>query len=224
MGDPPFDLSKFDPSTLDLSHLDRREQNRIRAGQYDNRELSLLLQKKNPWTRSGKPEPLRPNLPKAIDPRPPTETPKPARESSSENKKAERRLEFFTDPKTGKTQMVLRTGDEPTAKPSHAQTTGQKIRKLCEAVFGVVAVIFGTQITSSVVSLVVLMFGWGLLTALIWELNLFNAKTRTSRAAIGAILTVILGGVLYVAYRVSRPAPSAPPLTRTELHEELQGS
>jgi hypothetical protein len=108
-------------------------------------------------------------------------------------------------------------------KSPAGQTTGQKIRRLGEAVLGVVAVIFGTQITSPIVSLIVLVFGWALLTALIWELNLFNARTKPRRAVINAILTVMLGAVLCVAYRVSRPAPSPPPLTRTELHEELQG-
>jgi hypothetical protein len=84
--DPPFDLSKFDPSTLDLSHLRSEERNRIQAGGYDNRELSLLLRKQNPWTKTGKPEPLPspPSQPKEdaeapIDftstrkPKPPTE-------------------------------------------------------------------------------------------------------------------------------------------------------
>ncbi len=56
--DPPFDLSKFDPSTLDLSHLHPAEQNRIKARQYESWELSLLLQRQNPWTKSGKPKPL----------------------------------------------------------------------------------------------------------------------------------------------------------------------
>jgi hypothetical protein len=56
--EPPFDLSRFDPSSLDLSHLDQRERNRIKARQYEPRELSLLLQWQNPWTKSGKPKPL----------------------------------------------------------------------------------------------------------------------------------------------------------------------
>jgi hypothetical protein len=64
----PFDLSKFDPSTIDLSFLRPEEQNRIRAHQYDSRELSLLLQRKNPWTRSGKPEPLPSPMPLASTP------------------------------------------------------------------------------------------------------------------------------------------------------------
>ena len=61
-GDEPrnslFDLSKFDPSSIDLSHLHPGEQNRIRARQFNTKELSLLLNRQNPWTRSGKPQPL----------------------------------------------------------------------------------------------------------------------------------------------------------------------
>jgi hypothetical protein len=67
----PFDLANFDPSSIDLSHLDWRERNRIKARQYDSRELSLLLQRQNPWTKSGKPKPL----PSEADP-PPRELPR----------------------------------------------------------------------------------------------------------------------------------------------------
>src|SRR6266850_153113 len=58
MADPPFDLSKFDPSSLDLSHLHPAEQNRIRNRQFTSQELSLLLSGQNPWTESGKPNPF----------------------------------------------------------------------------------------------------------------------------------------------------------------------
>ncbi|HKO42185.1 MAG TPA: hypothetical protein VJU84_02765 [Pyrinomonadaceae bacterium] len=58
MADPPFDLSKFDPSSLDLSHLHEGEQNRIRNRQLSTQEISLLLSGQNPWTKSGKPNPL----------------------------------------------------------------------------------------------------------------------------------------------------------------------
>src|ERR1051326_1445668 len=64
----PFDLSKFDPSTIDLSFLRPEEQNRIRAHQYDSRELSLLLQRKNPWTRAGPPAPSPSPTPRATTP------------------------------------------------------------------------------------------------------------------------------------------------------------
>src|SRR5437870_3351504 len=53
-----FDLSSFDPSTIDLSHLHPAEQDRIRRREFNERELSLLLTRQNPWTKSGKPKPL----------------------------------------------------------------------------------------------------------------------------------------------------------------------
>jgi hypothetical protein len=55
---------KFDPCDLpDISHLHEGDQNRIRAGGYDARELGLLQQGQNPWTKSGKPEPLKKGKP-----------------------------------------------------------------------------------------------------------------------------------------------------------------
>jgi hypothetical protein len=57
-----MDLSKLDLSQFDLSHLHPGERNRIKARQFTARELSALLINQNPWTKSGKPEPLRLSL------------------------------------------------------------------------------------------------------------------------------------------------------------------
>jgi len=58
MADTPFDLSKFDPSSLDLSHLVPAERDRILRREFYSQEVALLLDRKNPWTKSGKPAPL----------------------------------------------------------------------------------------------------------------------------------------------------------------------
>jgi hypothetical protein len=80
MNDPSFDLSKFDPSTLDLSHLHQGERDRIKNRQFDSRELSLLLSGQNPWTKSGKPQPL-PSTPR------PLKEPKAEETDSAEDRK-----------------------------------------------------------------------------------------------------------------------------------------
>lgn len=63
----PFDLSRFDPSTLDLSHLHPFERDRVLRREFYPQEIALLLDRKNPWTESGKPKPLPAQPPKSIE-------------------------------------------------------------------------------------------------------------------------------------------------------------
>ena len=56
-------------------------------------------------------------------------------------------------------------------------TTFQKLRRLAEGLFGLVIVVIGLQVSSVGLSLSLLVFGWALLVALVWELSLFD-ETR----------------------------------------------
>lgn len=66
------DSTKLDPSNLpfDYSHLHEGERNRIKAGQYDQRETLALLRDENPWPN--------PYPPKKDDTSTPEDIPKPA--------------------------------------------------------------------------------------------------------------------------------------------------
>lgn len=249
--EPPFDLSRFEPSTLDLSHLHPAERNRILRREFYPQEVALLLDRKNPWTDSGKPEPLPPQPPKPIEiPEIPEDKSKPEKPKRTEVRVvpvSERsnahhvQLVPINEAREGSEDIIREDGYtdkqvkeyfakkyEPLAPPAPPtkrrkklpeRTTSRKLRLFAEALFGIGVGVGGTQIKSTALSLFLILIGWGLVTAAIWELNFLENKRQWQQRILNSLLMLLAGAVLFGIWWGARPEPG---LTRKDVEEVIR--
>ncbi|MDQ1638725.1 MAG: hypothetical protein QOF62_2064 [Pyrinomonadaceae bacterium] len=98
----------------------------------------------------------------------------------------------------------------------------QKYKKLAEGIFGVIAVIAGTQLRNTILSFLLVLGGWGLLVMLVSELELFSNSLHKSLRKFGnSVMYVGLFCGLFYVWQQTRPEPQPLPPSAKEIAAEL---